>query len=239
MFGQPATIRLVRHLRADTPEVDRGSELVLGMTRPGGNLVGALLAVAAISRAPGILLVLPILLLYVQRDGWRPTRDWLPLLLAPVALALYLGYLGWLTGDFLAPIHAQVHWDAFGGSVEAAMAETGATIDQAWLDKVRQAAVRLSVGCSASVVSPDGLVATNHHCVRGRVSQVSRDGEGLLDNGFYAASTEEERRIPGYYADQLIAAVDVSEEVFEARIASSAQSGSAAFQKSTFTCRFS
>ncbi len=90
-------------------------------------VVGALLAVAAISRAPGILLVLPILLLYVQRDGWRPTREWLPLLLAPAAMALYLGYLGWLTGDFLAPLHAQVHWDAFGGSVEAAMAETGAT----------------------------------------------------------------------------------------------------------------
>ena len=88
-------------------------------------VVGALLTVAAISRAPGILLVAPILLLYMQRDGWRPTRDWMPLMLAPAALLLYLGYLGWLTGDFLAPIHAQVHWDAFGGSVESAMAETG------------------------------------------------------------------------------------------------------------------
>jgi hypothetical protein len=88
-------------------------------------LVGLALAVAAVARAPGVLLLVPIVVLYVQRDGWRPTRDWLPLLLAPAALALYLGYLGWLTGDPLAPINAQVFWDDFGGSLEAATA-TGA-----------------------------------------------------------------------------------------------------------------
>jgi len=48
----------------------------------------------------------------------------------------------------------------------AVKAKYGATIDQPWLDRVRGASVRLSSGCSASVVTSQGLVLTNHHCVR-------------------------------------------------------------------------
>jgi hypothetical protein len=91
----------------------------------------------------------------------------------------------------------------------------GFQADQAWFDAARMAALRIP-GCSAAFVSPNGLVVTNHHCVRGAVVQVTRTGENLLDDGFLASSLEEERRIPNYYVDQLIAAEDVSEEVFQA-----------------------
>jgi hypothetical protein len=87
--------------------------------------------------------------------------------------------------------------------------------NEAWFERARMAALRIP-GCSASFVSPSGLLATNHHCVRSRVSAVSGPGEGLLDNGFYAASLEEERPIPGYYADQLVAIEDVTDEVIAA-----------------------
>lgn len=91
----------------------------------------------------------------------------------------------------------------------------GFEADQAWFDRARLAALRIS-GCSAAFVSPHGLVVTNHHCVRGSVVRVTRDGESLLDNGFYARSLEEERPIPGFWVDQLIAAEDVSSEVLSA-----------------------
>ena len=91
----------------------------------------------------------------------------------------------------------------------------GFEANPAWFERARMSALRVP-GCSASFVSPDGLVVTNHHCIRGRVAQLSQPGENLLDNGFYAGTLEEERRIPGYYVDQLIAAEDVSAEVFAA-----------------------
>ncbi len=87
--------------------------------------------------------------------------------------------------------------------------------DAAWFEKARLGALRIP-GCSASFVSPNGLVLTNHHCGRGSVSKVSRPGENLLDNGFYAAALDEERPVEGYYADQLIHITDVTDEVYAA-----------------------
>ena len=92
----------------------------------------------------------------------------------------------------------------------------GFAADSSWLARARMAALRIP-GCSASFVSPNGLIITNHHCARGGVTAVSRPGESLLDSGFVARSLDEERRVPGMWADQLLAAEDVSEEVFAAQ----------------------
>jgi hypothetical protein len=91
----------------------------------------------------------------------------------------------------------------------------GFQADQEWFDKARLAALRIP-GCSAAFVSPHGLVVTNHHCARGAVVNVTQEGGSLLDTGFYAPSLEEERPIPNYYVDQLVAAEDVSDEVLGA-----------------------
>jgi hypothetical protein len=91
----------------------------------------------------------------------------------------------------------------------------GFQADAAWFERARLSALRIP-GCSAAFVSPQGLVVTNHHCVRDAVSQVARAGERFLDDGFFAPTVAEERRIPGFYADQLIAVEDVSDQVFSA-----------------------
>jgi hypothetical protein len=84
--------------------------------------------------------------------------------------------------------------------------------DQTWFEHARLGALRIP-GCSASLVSSEGLVLTNHHCAREYVSQVSEPGENLLDNGFYAGSGAEERAVDGLYADRLIRITDVSDEM--------------------------
>ncbi len=87
--------------------------------------------------------------------------------------------------------------------------------DDAWFEKARLGALRIP-GCTASFVSSYGLVLTNHHCGRGAVTQVSKPGEMLTEEGFYAMSLAEERQVPGYYADQLVAIEEVTDEIMEA-----------------------
>ncbi len=84
--------------------------------------------------------------------------------------------------------------------------------DQAWLDHVRLAAARIP-GCSASFVSGDGLVLTNHHCSRECIDAVTKPGEDLLSNGFVAAARADERPCPGMVLDQLQAISDVTDSV--------------------------
>ncbi|MBR9978756.1 MAG: S46 family peptidase, partial [Bacteroidetes bacterium] len=85
-----------------------------------------------------------------------------------------------------------------------------------WLDDVRLSSLRMSTGCSASFVSADGLVMTNHHCARGTFASVQEEGEDLLANGFFAETLEDERKIPDLYFEQLISISDVSAEIHNA-----------------------
>jgi ABC-type Fe3+/spermidine/putrescine transport system ATPase subunit len=74
---------------------------------------------------------------------------------------------------------------------------------KAWLEKVRLSTVRLS-GCTASFVSPDGLMLTNHHCVQGCLAQLSSKERDLHKNGFLASGREQELRCPTQNADILM-----------------------------------
>jgi hypothetical protein len=91
----------------------------------------------------------------------------------------------------------------------------GFTADEDWFRRAHMSALRIP-NCSASFVSPNGLVMTNHHCARESIEQVSRDGEDLVADGFYAATLDEERPIEDYYADQLIEIRDVTDRVYAA-----------------------
>lgn len=88
--------------------------------------------------------------------------------------------------------------------------------DSAWFALARGAALRFADYCSASFVSPYGLVMTNHHCGRESVSKVSRGDEALLDHGFYAESLDAERRVEDLFVEQLVGIRDITKEVYAA-----------------------
>src|SRR5919106_6066019 len=69
-------------------------------------------------------------------------------------------------------------------------ADYGWAPDQAWLDKVRSAAVRLTGGCSACFVSDAGLILTNHHCIVDCLQNLSTTKSDLVAHGFTAGTRE-------------------------------------------------
>jgi hypothetical protein len=87
---------------------------------------------------------------------------------------------------------------------------------QAWLDHLRMSSVRLAGGCSASFVSAEGLVQTNHHCARGCIAQLSTPDSDMIAQGYYAATTGDEKKCPQIEANQLISITDVTKRVSDA-----------------------
>ena len=93
----------------------------------------------------------------------------------------------------------------------------GFTPDAAWLKRLQLGSVRIAGGCSASVVSPNGLVMTNHHCVRECIQNLSgMRKKDFNKDGFIAKKMEEEARCPGMELNQLTAITDVTQAVQDA-----------------------
>jgi hypothetical protein len=92
-------------------------------------------------------------------------------------------------------------------------AALGVKIDQPWLDRVQAASVRLTNGCSASLVSKQGLVLTNHHCVVDCVQDLSTPEKDFVKDGFLVATRDEERKCPGMQAEVLVSITDLTGKV--------------------------
>jgi Peptidase S46 len=92
-------------------------------------------------------------------------------------------------------------------------AKYGWAPDAAWLKHAQLSSIRLAQGCSASLVSPEGLVMTNHHCARECVSDLADAKHDYIAKGFYAATTADEKRCPQLEANQLVEITDVTKQV--------------------------
>src|SRR4051812_30206411 len=92
-------------------------------------------------------------------------------------------------------------------------AKYGYAPTQEWLDHVRLSSVRIAGGCSASVVSPDGLVMTNHHCSHECIEQLSTAQKDFIKTGFFARAAADEVKCPDMEINQLVEISDVTKRI--------------------------
>ncbi len=92
----------------------------------------------------------------------------------------------------------------------------GIDVTDQWADKLMKSCVRFNVGGSASFVSSNGLVLTNHHVAFDTLSKLSDKENNYAKDGFASRSIEQELKAPDLELNQLQKITDVTEKVNEA-----------------------
>src|SRR5580704_2686216 len=106
----------------------------------------------------------------------------------------------------------------------------GAEITPAWLDHVRLSTIRLT-NCTASFVSPEGLILTNHHCIESCLAELSTKDKSLMELGFAAADRRAEQHCPAQRADVLVGSENVTDALSRAIVGLSATAANGARKK--------
>ncbi|WP_298879294.1 S46 family peptidase [uncultured Polaribacter sp.] len=69
-------------------------------------------------------------------------------------------------------------------------------------------------GCTTEIISPKGLILTNHHCGFGQIQSHSSLENDYLKDGFWAMNLNEELPNPGLYVEFIVRIEDVTDKVF-------------------------
>jgi len=103
-------------------------------------------------------------------------------------------------------------WTFHGFPFAKANAALKTQLDQAWLDRVRSATVRIA-SCTGSFVSDQGLILTNHHCVEACLAEMSSKEKSFVEDGYLAKTRDEEKRCQTQLADVLTDMEDITAKV--------------------------
>jgi hypothetical protein len=79
---------------------------------------------------------------------------------------------------------------------------------------LKDAVVHFNGGCTSEVISPSGLLLTNHHCGYGAIQSHSSVEHDYLKDGFWAMNKSEELPNPGMTVTFIKRIDDVTNEVF-------------------------
>ena len=80
---------------------------------------------------------------------------------------------------------------------------------------VKDAIVQFANGCTGELISPNGLLLTNHHCGLGYVQALASVEHDYLTDGFWALDMKEELSCDGLYVSFLANVEDVTTAVLE------------------------
>ncbi len=78
---------------------------------------------------------------------------------------------------------------------------------------LKDAIVQFNGGCTAEVISKEGLVLTNHHCGYDAIAELSTPEANYLRDGFWAASRKEELKPKSLYVRFFVRMDDVSKRI--------------------------
>ena len=78
---------------------------------------------------------------------------------------------------------------------------------------LKDAIVQFNGGCTAEIISKEGLVLTNHHCGYGSIAELSSPENDYLSNGFWAKSKQEELKPNSLYVRFFVRMDDVSKRI--------------------------
>lgn len=95
-------------------------------------------------------------------------------------------------------------------------AKYGFELTPQWLEHVQKSCVRISTGGSGSIVSPNGLVMTNHHVGSDMLEKLSTGEKDYIKDGYYARTNAEEVPCPDMEINVLWSIEDVTARVNQA-----------------------
>jgi len=78
---------------------------------------------------------------------------------------------------------------------------------------LKDAIVQFNGGCTAEIVSKEGLVLTNHHCGYDAIAELSTEEQNYLKNGFWASNRKEEMKPKSLYVRFFVRMDDVSKRI--------------------------
>ncbi len=106
------------------------------------------------------------------------------------------------------------------GMNEQEMQSLGSELTASDIYDINQSSIKDAIGhfnggCTSEIISPKGLVLTNHHCGYSQIQSHSSLGNDLTKNGFWAQNFSEELPNEGLFIEFIVRIEDVTTQVLQ------------------------
>ncbi len=110
-------------------------------------------------------------------------------------------------------IPSELTREALGEMKEMGSQLSGLDIYNPNQNSINDAVIQFNGGCTGEIVSPKGLILTNHHCGYGAIQSHSTFEHNYIKDGFWSKSYEEELPNPGMYVTFVRKIEDVTHQI--------------------------